>query len=291
MTYVIITPVKNEAENLSRLIHSIKMQSVKPFLWVIIDDGSTDKSPKLIKDAEREYPWVYSIRLLSGARDRNIHYAEVCNVGFEFILNNLSSKNIRINYIGLLDADIIPENDFFKKLINEFEKDQNLGIASGGIYIENKKGKTVWEKGYIDRPRGGARLWRFKCFEETMPYEIVYTPDVISNIRALMQGWKIRQFKDIKAVQTRETGGAEGRVKGYFENGYGAYYLNYSPILVILKTLKYLLQPRFYLSFAYLSGYLGGFIHKKPRIENEETKSYFRRQRLKELTKYLNKRW
>ena len=47
--YIIITPAKDEEENLPNLISSIVKQSIQPLLWLIVDDGSVDSTPVLIK--------------------------------------------------------------------------------------------------------------------------------------------------------------------------------------------------------------------------------------------------
>jgi len=47
--YIVVTPCRNEAKNLPKLVQSITAQTIKPELWVIVDNGSTDKTPELIK--------------------------------------------------------------------------------------------------------------------------------------------------------------------------------------------------------------------------------------------------
>ena len=44
-----IMPVKDEEKIICDVIESIINQTVKPVLWLIIDDGSTDSSPKIIQ--------------------------------------------------------------------------------------------------------------------------------------------------------------------------------------------------------------------------------------------------
>ena len=72
--YILITPVKNEEENLPNLIQSVVEQTIKPVLWVIVDDGSTDRSPEIIKEAQKKYSWIQSIRLESKSRELGIQH-------------------------------------------------------------------------------------------------------------------------------------------------------------------------------------------------------------------------
>lgn len=61
--YVLITPVKDEDKLLQDVAASVINQTVKPVLWLIIDDGSTDSSPKIIHSLVSRYFWIKTIRL------------------------------------------------------------------------------------------------------------------------------------------------------------------------------------------------------------------------------------
>ena len=53
--YILIMPVKDEEKILSNVIESVINQTVKPDLWLIIDDGSTDNSPTIIQNFVSKY--------------------------------------------------------------------------------------------------------------------------------------------------------------------------------------------------------------------------------------------
>ncbi len=46
LTYVLITPARNEEAFIEKTIESVIHQTVLPVKWVIVDDGSTDRRPK-----------------------------------------------------------------------------------------------------------------------------------------------------------------------------------------------------------------------------------------------------
>lgn len=52
----IITPTYNRAHTLERLFESLKAQTDTDFEWIVIDDGSTDDTPKKIKEFMKEKP-------------------------------------------------------------------------------------------------------------------------------------------------------------------------------------------------------------------------------------------
>jgi hypothetical protein len=178
------------------------------------------------------------------------------------------------------------EEAYFQKLIEEFNKDTQLGIASG--HIENvPAGEVNWSnvrKEWPDDrlPRGSGRLWRKKCFFETGGYIIEPAPDSISNVKALLSNWKIAQFGSVLALQQRETFGAEGVWNGYRIVGYRAYYLNKHPLLALINIIYFSTQKPYYIGIAYGIGYLKGVIRRDKKIEDEQIREYFWKQRIRE---------
>ena len=279
--YILITPAKNEQESLSLVADSVLKQSLLPKLWIIVDDGSVDKTPDIIRELTAKHPWIQSIRLPSRPRDITFHYAFVCTQGFEYAVRYADENGIPFGYIGLLDADTCLTDTYFEHLIAAFEKDPRLGIASGGIYYK-RNGNLEWINDLEKDPVGTGRLWRKECFFETGGYRVEPSPDSISNIKAILHGWKIQSFKEIIAVQTRPTSGAEGVWKGYIINGKNAHYLNKHPLLVLLNCIDFTRQKPYYIGIAYVYGYLRGIIRRDKKIEDKEIKDYYWNKRIRE---------
>lgn len=57
----VFTPAYNRAHTLERLYQSLRRQSVKDFVWLIVDDGSTDETKELVESWKREadFPLEY----------------------------------------------------------------------------------------------------------------------------------------------------------------------------------------------------------------------------------------
>jgi len=274
--YFLATPVKNEEENLPNLIQSIVEQTIKPVLWVIVDDGSTDNSPKIIEDATNRYEWIKSVRLKESPRDLTIHIASVIKTGLDFASEYCREHHIQYDYICFLDADmIIHDKDFFKKIIAEFEKDYRLGIASGSIQVIDD-GKVKEELRREDIASGGEMVCRRECFEDVGGFPFSYSADSVLCVKAKLRGWEIKQFKAVKIIQTRRTSSAEGFWKGYKIMGMSDYHLNYNPLIVVLKALRwFLFKKPHYAGIAYLYGYFDSLIQRKEQINDEEIRKYF----------------
>src|SRR5690349_5128474 len=60
--YALITPCRDEAAFLQTTIDTVAAQSIPPSKWVIVDDGSTDNTPSILKRAAEQYPYIQVIR-------------------------------------------------------------------------------------------------------------------------------------------------------------------------------------------------------------------------------------
>lgn len=86
----IIMPVYNAEKYLSKALNSIKTQSFKQFEVIIIDDGSTDKSPKICKD------YYMNDARFTYHRIRNSGAMEARCIGMKYV---------RGNYFMFCDSD------------------------------------------------------------------------------------------------------------------------------------------------------------------------------------------
>ena len=283
--YILVTPAKDEEKNLSGLIQSIVKQTIKPILWIVVDDGSRDRTSGIIEEAKEMHDWIETIRLGECTWDLGIHLSYVCRTGFDYAIKYCKEHNVWYHYIGIIDADVVLSEDYFERLMNEFENNPKLGIASGEVWnivgnemIQNKQNEYL--------PLGGARLWSRECFDKTGGYLLTCVPDSVSNVKAILHGIETRIFKDIKFVSTRGSCSAKGYWIGYKQLGANNYFVGYTLIHILLKGLKLLFEKPYYIGFAYHYGYFGSLIFRKERIEDGEVRYYFRHIRVREISKY-----
>ena len=78
--YIVVTPCRNEEKNLPNLVQSITVQALRPALWVIVDDGSTDRTGEIIREAEEKYGWVKEFYSGEHKEFSGVHNAAVCNM-------------------------------------------------------------------------------------------------------------------------------------------------------------------------------------------------------------------
>jgi len=286
-TYVLITPAKNEEKYLPKVADSVIKQTIPPALWIIIDDGSTDQTPEIIKRLEADNKWISSITLPPHPRDLTLHISYVYKCGFDCLLHYCNDKGIDFSYIGSLDADTVLEATYFENLMSKFDDSPNLGIASGYIH-DTDSVKFEWgsiRKNQLDLqlPRGSGRLWREKCFSHCGGWPLEPSADTITGVKAVLRGWEIKQFESIHAVQFRKTSSATGLWNGYRRNGHIAHYFNKHPLIVIAHFLYILKNNPYYPGIAYFWGYLSALCLRKKQIDDIEIRNYFWNTRKKEI--------
>lgn len=283
MKYFIVTSTKNEEKNISHLIKVVEEQSIKPVLWTIVDK-STDCTKEIIRKFAEKKEWV---KLIDQEKDNGylgINYGIAYNIGFKYSIEYCKQQGIKYDYIGLIDADVSIEKDFFERLMIQFEKEPKLGIVSGVEYW-NISGELVSADTREDLPMGPARLWRKKCFEETNGYMAISSPDSVSIVKAKLRGWKTAQLKDIIAI-TRRTSTAKGYWWGAVHDGKNYYYLNSHPIIILFKSIKCSLKNPYYIGLGISIGYLSCIIQREKKIDDPEIKYYYSHTRPKEIINY-----
>jgi glycosyltransferase involved in cell wall biosynthesis len=230
LTYVLITPARNEARFIEQTIRSVISQTVLPTKWVIVSDGSTDGTDDIVKKYLPDHPWMELIRMPE-RRDRHFAAKVQCfNAGRELL------KNDRFDIIGNLDADITFGEDYFAYLLAKLSEDARLGVV-GTPFVE---GTASYDYRFtnVEHVSGACQLFRRECFEQIGGYMQVKGGgiDWIAVTTARMKGWKTRTFVERVCHHHRPMGTASvGRFRANFSLGKQDYYLGNHPLWQLFR--------------------------------------------------------
>ena len=274
INYLLVTPVRDEAKNLPQLIDSVINQTIKPVLWLIINDNSQDNSLNIIKEASSNYSFIEFDNLEPAPYDLAWRYHRIMSEGFNKAIEICESRNIVWNYLGVLDGDIVfKESDYYEFLITEFNQNEKLGIASGGTMSFN--GSTFIREGTVkDKPNGAARLIKRECFDK-IKYPIVPAADSVMNILANKYGYETKRFELRSAYQSRMTATGQGEFKGGCYEGKVKYFLGYSLSYAALNFLKLIFTFRFKKSAGFIFTYVYLLLTKKERVKDNFVFNYY----------------
>ena len=162
-SYVLITPARNEAAYIENTILSVISQTVLPIKWVIVSDGSTDATDKIVISYASSNSWIELVRMPEH-RDRQFAAKVHCfNAGYDKL------QGLKYDVIGNLDADITFEKDYFEFLLGKFHKNPELGVA-GTPFVEGNEKTYDYRYTNIEHVSGACQLFRHQCYEEIGGY-------------------------------------------------------------------------------------------------------------------------
>ena len=59
--YVIVSPMKNEEKYVAKTLKAMVAQTIIPVEWIIVNDGSADRSPEIVTSFSTQYPWIHML--------------------------------------------------------------------------------------------------------------------------------------------------------------------------------------------------------------------------------------
>jgi glycosyltransferase involved in cell wall biosynthesis len=176
---VAVIVARNEEGVIKSTIKSLKHQSHKIWKIVVVDDGSTDETPRI---ATEMGSILIALPYHSESLIGNPQLALRWNLGFE------QAELFEPDYILIIGADhILPEN-YVEELLTRM--DNNVVIASGRLEGEIHK-ETM--------PRGSGRLIDVNFWKNAggLRFPIIYGWESYIVYKALSLGFETRAFPDI----------------------------------------------------------------------------------------------
>jgi glycosyltransferase involved in cell wall biosynthesis len=281
---LIISPVRNEAAHLELVAAALVAQTRPPDAWIVVDDGSTDATPDLLRRLAAQVPFMSALSTPLGyTRDRgDRHAVAAAPRAFNWALATTDSASW--THIGKLDGDIELPPEYFERLLEEFQRDCALGIG-GGVLVEQVGGEWRAMRTARHHVRGALKLYRRECFEAIGGVEERLGWDGLDQSYARMRGWRTACFDHLVARHHRPVGTADGALRGRLRGGETHYVLGFSLPWVMLKSVRYASsRPPVLSGLAFLYGYLRAAARPSvSRAGDREYRRFVRRDELRRL--------
>lgn len=275
--YVMITPARNEGRAIEETILSVIAQSVRPVEWVIVNDGSRDETANIIDQYAQHFPWIHCVhRSDRGYRSPGSGVMQAFYAGYD----TLQCSDWQ--YLVKFDADLVPEADYFKRCLNAFREDPRLGVSGGTVYhMANGVRQIETVPGF--HVRGATKIYRRACWEGLGGLLPAPGWDTLDEVKANMLHWSTRSLQ-ILVRQRRATGACDGEWADNLKNGRANYISGYHPLFMAAKCLRRMAQrPYLFGAIALMTGYLGGYLKRLPRVQDPALIRYLRQQQLRRL--------
>lgn len=258
--YILITAAKNEELFIEKTIQSVLNQTIKPERWIIVSDGSTDRTNNLVEQYKDKNKFIDLIALPPN-KERN----------FSLKVNALNTaiKKVEVmefDFIGNLDADVTLNNNYYEEVFRSFHSNPKLGIA-GGIILDCMEDKVYPQNISLNSVAGAIQVFRKHCFEK-IGYYIPFKyggEDAYMEIMARMMGWDVQTLSELKVLHHRPTGTSMGSLlKANFRKGEMFYTLGYSPIFFLVRNFYRIFdKPILIGSMLNIIGYISAFIKRE----------------------------
>jgi glycosyltransferase involved in cell wall biosynthesis len=282
MKYVLITPAHNEERFIPKTLESMAAQTLLPERWIIVNDGSTDKTADIAADYAQRFPWIQVVHRSPRFERHFGAKVHAFNAGLE----RVGSTNFDV--IGNLDADISFDPGYLEFLMKKFATDPTLGVA-GTPFLENGYDSARDSFEGENHVPGGCQLFRRRCFQDVGGY--VPNPaggiDWIAVTTARMKGWKTQSFPEKRFHHHRALGTAEkSSMAASFSYGEKDYFLGGSPVWEVFRVI-YRMRKQLVDGLGLLSGYCWAALRGIERPVSSELMRFHRQEQMQKLRAIL----
>lgn len=119
-TIGVVIPVYNVEQYLKECLDSILLQTYKKFIVILVDDGSSDKSPSICDEYSKADSRVKVIHKKNGG------LSSARNAGLDFL-----SKVCNVDFVTFVDSDDYVSVDYLETMINTIRRQETDVVACG----------------------------------------------------------------------------------------------------------------------------------------------------------------
>lgn len=284
LSYVLITPARNEADYIEKTLRSVICQTQLPATWVIVSDGSTDATDQIVGRYAAAHTWIDFIRRPE-RQDRQFAAKVQC---FKAGLDRV--RDMDFDILGNLDADISFQPDYFAFLLDKFASMPRLGVA-GTPFMEDGYSSVTDSYEGEQHVAGGCQLFRRSCFDDIGGYvpNRAGGIDWIAVTTARMKGWQTRSFPEQFFYHHRGLGTAENTgLSSVFHYGLKDYYLGNHPLWEAFRVAYRMTRRPFFINgCTLLLGYLWAAAKGMERAVSRELMAFHRHEEMAKLRSIL----
>lgn len=278
---LIVSPVRNEAAHIERVVRAVAAQELPPARWVVLDDHSTDDTYAILQRLAGEVPFMTVAQAppkveTEPVRDRLAKAA--ASVAFNRGLA-LAGDLSQYTHVMKLDGDIELPPDYFAELCARFDADPRIGIAGCVLDEPTPEGGMRRIKIAGSHVHGAVKLYTLPCFEAIGGVQELLGWDTVDETYARMRGYKTISHRDVVSLHLRPLGSADGTVRGHARHGACAYIAHFQLSWVLLRAVKVATRKPYGLSgLAFFYGYVRAAVQRVPRIPDREYRRFTQRE-------------
>jgi poly-beta-1,6-N-acetyl-D-glucosamine synthase len=264
MSYLLISPCRDEAAYMRETLDTVVAQSLRPARWVIVDDGSSDETPRILAEYARRHDWIQIVTLRDrGRRSVGPGVVEAFYAGYQAINPD------DYEYLCKLDLDLRLPPRYFEILVERMAADARIATCSGKAYVQ-ERGRLVPERHGDDTSLGMTKFYRVSCFKAIGGFVREVMWDGIDCHRCRMKGWIACSWDEpeLRFVHLRPMGSSQTSIyAGRMRHGAGQYFMGTGFLYMAASAASRLNQKPYVLgSAAMLWGWISSALQRKPQL-------------------------
>lgn len=285
LTYVVITPARNEIQFLGLTLESMVAQTVRPLRWMIVSDGSTDGTDELVLKYAAQHPWIELVRMPERGERNFAGKIHAFNAGYARV------QDLKFDVMASLDADISFDPEYFSFLLAKLTADPALGLV-GTPFKDGPNDIYDYRFVNIEHVSGACQVFRRECYQQIGGYVPVKGGgvDFVAVTTARMRGWKTRTYTEKICLHHRVMGTAQhGTLKAKFRTGVKDYALGNHVLWELFRTFYQMTKKPFFIGgLMMVSGYIWSLLRGAKRPVSDELVAFCRHEQMARLKKFFS---
>lgn len=284
--YVLVTPARNEESHIEKTLNAVVSQTIQPRKWVIVSDGSTDRTDEIVRTYADKNGFIELVSLGSKVKRDFASKVRAIRAGTERL------KELEYEFVGMLDADISFEPAYYERVIAKCHENRRLGIA-GGVLVDVVGDRLIDRFSSPWSVSGGIQFFRRECYEQIGGYLPLRRGgiDTVAEVMARMHGWQVESFREIGGYHHRRTGTAETNIwKAQFNAGLRGYSNGSHPIFEVFKNVRRIGERPYLIgSVLRMAGFIWGYCSREQKMLPDEIIEFLRREQMHRLRSVLRR--
>ena len=282
---VIISPVRDESALIEKTLQSMISQSIKPLEWILVDDGSTDRTAEIIESYSSRYPFIRLVTI----KDRGFRkLGGGVIAAFKYGLTQISSTSYQ--FIAKLDGDMSFGPNYLEMMFSAFDSNPKLAAVSGKVY-RPEGDKFVEELTIDEHVAGQFKLYRWTAYCDIGGFVEEVMWDGIDVHTARMKGWETMSFEDDHArlIHHRLMGSSDRSVmRGRLRWGRGIYFMGYHPLYALASSIYRMREkPMVIGGILIFLGYMKAAAQRIPQYEDKAFRAYLQNWQMSKLKSWI----
>jgi glycosyltransferase involved in cell wall biosynthesis len=276
--YVLVTAARDEEPYIEETIRSVLRQTRPPLRWVVVSDGSTDRTDEIVNGYAARHDFITLARVESPARS----FASKVSA---FRRGYRQIEHLAHEFVGNLDADVSLPADYYERSLANMARRPRLGVCSS-VYWCRAGSRLVRSRTRRHDTPGLVQLFRRVCYEQIGGYLPLEAggEDATAAVMARMAGWETLSFPEPRVVVCRQSPTAEDLLRNRFAQGVKDYECGAHPLFMLAKAVGRITEPPYVVGgAALLGGYFGRWLRRSDRKVPDEVVRFLRREQLGRL--------